>query len=153
MLGSDLCKIFSEKYEILATDLPSRLSQKTEKTANIMEIDVRDYEKVNSSFKLFKPDFAVHLAAKTDVDGCESDIDGAYRTNTIGTKNIALACSKFNSVMVYISTGSVFDGEKEIPYTEFDIPNPMSIYSKSKYEGELMVQKLLNRFFIFRAGW
>lgn len=153
MLGSDLCKLFSEKYEILATDLSSRISQKWNCGAKIMEMDVRDYEKINSAFQLFRPDFAIHLAAKTDVDGCESDVDGAYGTNTIGTKNIALACRKFNSVMVYISTGSVFDGEKEVPYTEFDIPNPMSIYSKSKYEGELMVQKLLNRFFIFRAGW
>ena len=113
MLGSDLCKLFSEKYEILATDLSSRISQKWNCGAKIMEMDVRDYEKINSAFQLFRPDFAIHLAAKTDVDGCESDVDGAYGTNTIGTKNIALACRKFNSVMVYISTGSVFDGEKE----------------------------------------
>ena len=153
MLGSDLCKIFSAESEIIATDLPNRIPFKETSEIKITEMDVRNYDRINLIFEKFKPDIAVHLAAKTDVDGCESDIDGAYKTNTIGTKNIALACRKFDSVMVYLSTGSVFDGEKKSPYTEFDIPNPMSIYSKSKYEGELMVQKFLNKFFIIRAGW
>jgi len=153
MLGSDLCKIFSEKFEILATDLPDRISVNKIGKVDIREMDVRDYNEIISIFKSFKPDVAIHLAAETDVDGCENNIDGAYRTNTLGTKNIALACRKFDSVMIYLSTGSVFDGEKESPYIEFDNPNPKSIYSKSKYQGELMVQRFLDRFFIFRAGW
>ena len=153
MLGSDLCGIFSDKYEVMATDLPSRISAKETKKICIEEMDVRNYDKIISIFKSFRPDFILHLAAETNVDGCESDIEGAYRTNTIGTKNIALACRKYDCIMVYISTGSVFDGEKNDPYIEFDTPNPQSIYSKSKFHGELMVQRFLDKFFIFRAGW
>ena len=153
MLGSDLCEIFSQKIEIIATDLSNRISEKKNRKMAFREMDVTDYDKIISIFKSFSPDIAVHLAAETDVDGCETNINKAYKTNAIGTKNIALACRKFGSSMVYISTGSVFDGEKEAPYTEFDMPNPKSIYSKSKYEGELMVQRFLERFFIFRAGW
>ena len=153
MLGSDLCRIFSDKYEVMATDLSSRISVNKTKKICAEEMDVRNYDKIISTCKSFRPDFILHLAAETNVDGCESDIEGAYRTNTIGTKNIALACRKYDCIMVYISTGSVFDGKKNEPYIEFDTPNPQSIYSKSKFHGELMVQRLLDRFFIFRAGW
>jgi dTDP-4-dehydrorhamnose reductase len=55
--------------------------------------------------------------------------------------------------MVYISTGSVFDGTKEVPYHEFDVPNPVSVYARSKYEGERAVRELVPEHYIVRAGW
>jgi dTDP-4-dehydrorhamnose reductase len=95
----------------------------------------------------------IHLAALTNVDECEKAPESSFQTNSCGTQNIALACLKHDITMVYISTISVFDGEKCEPYTEFDKQNPMSWYSRSKFQGELFVEKLLSKFYIVRAGW
>ena len=139
MLGSELCPIFGQQYEVVATD--------------IEEMDVRDPQTVLKTVRAIQPQLVVHLAAATDVDECERDPDLAYLTNAIGTRNVALACQQVGAEMVYLSTISVFDGTKCTPYIEFDAPNPQSIYSRSKHEGELIVQRLLNRFYIVRAGW
>lgn len=140
MLGTDLCKIFTDRgHAITVTD--------------INEMDIRDLSAVMSKVEQLKPDWIVHLAAMTHVDHCEQRPDDAYLTNTIGTQNVALAAQKIGAMMVYVSTVSVFDGTKSTPYTEFDTPNPNSVYSKSKYEGELIVEKLLDKYYIVRAGW
>ncbi len=139
MLGSDLCPIFARQHELLATDLE--------------ELDVRDPRAVDDIFGEFQPKLVLHLAALTNVDGCQQIRDETFLTNTLGTKNIALASARAGAAMVYISTGSVFDGTKSEPYTEFDRPNPQSEYSKAKYHGELMVRELLREHYIVRAGW
>lgn len=140
MLGSDLSRIFAERgHDITVTD--------------IQELDIRDFDEVMAQTKALQPDWVVHLAAMTHVDQCEQQPDEAYRTNTIGTQNVALACKEVGALMTYVSTISVFDGTKCEPYTEFDAPNPQSWYSRSKYEGELIVEKLLDRYYIVRAGW
>lgn len=139
MLGTDLCRIFAAHHEVVATD--------------IEEMDVRDPVRVSEVAADVRPDLIMHLAAATEVDECERDLDWAYHTNAIGTRNVALACQEAGAVMCYISTISVFDGTKQYPYTEFDTPNPQSVYSRSKYEGERFVRALLNRFFVVRAGW
>jgi dTDP-4-dehydrorhamnose reductase len=139
MLGSDLCPIFAQQHKVRATD--------------IKDLDVRQPDIVFKTFEQFRPDLVVHLAALTDVDGCEKLPDEAYRTNTVGTQLVALACQEFGAEMVYLSTLAVFDGDKPEPYTEFDTPNPRSHYSRSKYQGELIIQSLLQRYYIIRAGW
>lgn len=139
MLGSDLCPVMRECHEVLATD--------------IQEMDVRDRMLVRQMMLDFLPQVVIHLAALTDVDQCERNPDEAFRTNTIGTQYVALACREVGATLVYVSTISVFDGRKPTPYTEFDTPNPQSAYSQSKYEGERMVQLLLPQHYIVRAGW
>lgn len=139
MLGSDLCPIFSEEHSVIATDID--------------QMDVRDPEQVLGWSAEVQPDVIVHLAAVTDVDECERNPDIAYATNAIGTRNVALACQQVGAIMVYISTISVFDGTKCEPYTEFDVPHPQSHYSRAKYAGEQLVQNLLSRYYIVRAGW
>ncbi|KAA3656189.1 MAG: dTDP-4-dehydrorhamnose reductase [Chloroflexi bacterium] len=140
MLGTDLCRIFQEKnYDVVITD--------------IEELDVRNTELVRQTIAEINPDWVIHLAALTDVDGCEREPGDSYHTNTIGTQNVALACQSAGAGMLYVSTISVFDGTKCEPYTEFDKPNPESWYSRSKYEGELIVEKLLDKYYIVRAGW
>jgi dTDP-4-dehydrorhamnose reductase len=140
MLGTDLCRVLRDSgHEIEATD--------------IQEIDVRDFDLVSHALAEIRPDWVLHLAALTDVDGCEREPDAAYLTNTIGTQNVALACQATGAGMLYVSTISVFDGSKCEPYTEFDTPNPQSWYSRAKYQGELIVEKLLSRYYIVRAGW
>jgi len=140
MLGTDLCRILRERgHEVEATD--------------IQEMDVRDFELVRRTVERWRPDGVFHLAALTDVDGCEKDPDAAYLTNTVGTQNVALACQATGATMIYVSTISVYDGTKCEPYTEYDTPNPQSWYSRSKHQGELIVEKLLSRYYIVRAGW
>ena len=140
MLGTDLCQVMSQNGHVVeATDL--------------RDMDVRDFDLVRSRVEQSRPDWVFHLAALTDVDGCEREPEQSFHTNTLGTQNVALACQATGAGMVYVSTLSVFDGAKCAPYTEFDTPNPQSWYSRSKYQGELIVEKRLSRHFIVRAGW
>lgn len=147
MLGSALCPaLLQKKHEITVTDLTP-----TEK--GIEYLDVRNFNQVNETVTKAKPDMIMHLAAETDVDKCELEPDSAFLTNTIGTQNIALVCQKRQIEMVYISTLGVFYGDKHEPYTEFDEPNPINLYGKSKLEGEKIVRSLLKNYYVVRAGW
>lgn len=140
MLGTDLCRILEERgHSVVATD--------------IEEMDVRNYDLVLQTMARTSPDSVMHLAALTDVDGCEKDPDAAFHTNALGTQHVALACQQSGATLLYVSTISVFDGSKCEPYTEFDTPNPQSWYSRSKYQGELIVESLLDEYFVVRAGW
>ena len=145
MLGSALCpELEKKKHFVFDTDITLEGSK---------YLDVRDYQQVRKKVEETKPDIVMHLAAETDVDKCELEPDHAFLTNTIGTQNVALVCQKQKIEMVYISTIGVFYGDKIEPYTEFDEPNPINIYGKSKLEGEKIVQNLLHRYYIVRAGW
>ena len=139
MLGQAVAEIFSERYEVC----PHELS----------ETDVTDVEKIIEDICSFEPKFVIHLAAMTDVDGCEKNPDSAFRVNALGTRNVALACQKCDATLVYLSTGSVYNGEKCDPYTEFDTPDPHGAYAVSKYQGELFVKDLLSKFYIFYTCW
>ena len=140
MLGIDLCRIFEERgHTVTVTDLK--------------EMDICNLSSVMDCVTNLNPDWIIHLAAMTHVDHCEQRPDDAYLTNTIGTQNIALAAKEVGAMMVYVSTVAVFDGSKATPNIEFDTPNPQSIYSKSKYQGEIIVENLLDRYYIVRAGW
>lgn len=147
MLGSTLCPILKEKgHEVYATDVDRS-------DEGIEYLDVRNHKQVKETIEKIKPDIIMHLAAETDVDKCELEPDHAYLSNTIGTQNVALICQKHDIEVVYISTIGVFDGDKPEPYTEFDEPNPINVYGRSKLEGEKIVQNLLKRYYIVRAGW
>lgn len=146
MLGSALCPILiKEGNEIYPTDINI--------VANMRYLDIRNKGQVKNIVNEIKPDFLFHLAAETNVDRCELESEHAYRTNVSGTENVALVCKKYRIPMVYISTCGIFDGKKQGPYTEHDKPDPVSVYSKTKLEGEKIVQNLLKDYFIFRAGW
>jgi len=140
MLGKDLVDVLTaEGTEVLALDLPT--------------FDVRDPVQVRESLEAYRPARVIHLAAMTNVDGCELDPDAAYRTNTLGTQHVAVACQRLGVELVYVSTLAVFDGDKPEAYTEFDTPNPRSVYSRSKYLAEQIVERLLEGYYIVRAGW
>lgn len=147
MLGSALCPTLTQRgHTVFATDLAPV-------DEGIEYLDVRSYKQIEEIVEKVKPDMMMHLAAETDVDKCELEPDHAFLTNTIGTQNVALVCQKESIVMVYISTIGVFCGDKPEPYTEFDNPNPINVYGRSKLEGEKIVQSLLDRYYIVRAGW
>src|SRR6185312_11274821 len=144
MVGSYLAQVFP-KSELFLTDMTAQ--------EGMEQLDTRDREAVMEAIGRVKPATVLHLAAETDVDRCEREPDHAYRSNSISTLNVALACAEHNAAILYISTAGVFDGTKSSPYTEFDPPSPITVYGKAKYEGEQFVQEICPRWYILRAGW
>ena len=145
MLGRAVYKYFSERTIVKATDIDLNINW-------LSYADVRDYYSISESIEAFKPDFIINLAALTDLEYCEQNEEDAWLTNALGTENIALLAQKFDVPMVYISTAGIVDGRQDI-YNDFGQHNPLSVYAKSKYEGELIVKQMVKKFFIFRAGW
>lgn len=139
MLGKAAAAVFSERYEIFPADLH--------------ETDVRNAEAIDAEIRRAKPKYVLHLAAMTDVDGCETNPEEARRVNALGARNVALACRRCDAGLVYVSTGMVYDGAKETPYVEFDPVSPSNAYARSKYEGEIAIRGILSRFYIFYTCW
>ena len=151
MLGSSVYPaMVAAGHDVVATDLAPR------EVAGLPmgHLDVRVYPELVEGISQSRPDMVLHLAAETDLEICETDPDHAFRTNTLGTQNAAVACQARDLPLVYISTAGVFDGEKtEGPYDEFDAARPINVYGRSKYEGELLVLRLVPKHFVIRAGW
>jgi len=120
---------------------------------NHSELDILDFQKLSQTFNSIKPDIVINCAAYTTVDQAENEIEIAYKINSIGAKNVSFAAFKINSKVVYFSTDYVFDGNKSLPYTEFDLTNPLSIYGKSKLLGEIYTKKHNPNHLILRISW
>jgi len=114
--------------------------------------DVTDYRQSVALVASLKPDLVIHAAGFTDVDGCQQEAERAYAVNALGTRNVALACQQWEVALLYLSTDYVFDGRKKEPYHEFDMPNPLSTYARSKLAGEEYVRTLVRRFFVVRSS-
>lgn len=99
-------------------------------------LDVTDRQAVMESVLAARPDTIVHAAAFTAVDACETEVDRAFAVNGLGTRHVAEAAERVGAHVCAFSTDYVFDGEQEAPYTEWDAPNPQSVYGSSKLAGE-----------------
>lgn len=119
----------------------------------IDKMDITDGASVEKIFKETKVDAVVHCAAYTSVDAAEDNKGLCMKVNVEGTKNIAKACKKIDAKMIYISTDYVFNGEGEKPWEPEDECAPLNVYGRSKYEGELAVEKYLDKYFIVRIAW
>lgn len=145
LVGSRIVELLSPKYEF------ERASRET-------GINITKKDDVLNLFKESKASIIIHLAAKADVDGCESDKEKdqellnsgnydwedsntAYGVNVYGTKNVVEAAAQTGKKIIYISTDFVFDGKKTDPYVEEDSPNPLNWYAKTKYLGEEEVKR------------
>lgn len=146
MLGSSVYPVFSQTgAQVLATDID--LNEPW-----LEHLDIRDINACEKVFDQFHPSIVLHLAALTDLEYCENNTDASWKTNALGTENIALMVKKYDCTMCHISTAGVYDGQQDA-YTDFDPPSPLSHYAKSKYHGEIFVQHFLEKYYIFRAGW
>ena len=139
MLGKDLLPLLSVKYEVLGRD--------------IQDFDITDRKRVQEEIAAYRPDVVIHTAAYTDVDGCEGKKELAFAVNGEGALNVALGCARVRSRMIHLSTDYVFDGRSETPYSEGNPPNPLSVYGKSKLQGERYIQEVLENFLIIRTAW
>jgi dTDP-4-dehydrorhamnose reductase len=120
---------------------------------DIQDLDISQLEQVRKAINEIRPDIMMNAAAFTQVDQAETNQDVAYRGNALGPRNLALATKEMNIPLVHFSTDYVFDGRQSRPYHEFDRPNPLSVYGKSKLAGEEEVQKGNPRHFIIRTAW
>ncbi len=100
-------------------------------------LDVADRSAVQTIFEVVRPHVVIHAGAWTAVDACEGDPDRAYAVNALGTRHVAEAARRVGAHVVYVSTDYVFDGTSPRPYVEWDAPNPMSVYGRSKLGGEM----------------
>jgi dTDP-4-dehydrorhamnose reductase len=150
LLGSEIAALLEEKHEIIGIARENSFG-----SVETLKLDISDYETVYRAVTKLNPDLIIHAAAMSNVDACESDPDQAFRVNAIGTRNLALACQRFDAALMYISTDYVFSGEgtPEGGYTEFNAASPQGVYARSKLYGELYVQQLLSKFFIIRTAW
>ncbi len=117
------------------------------------ELDITHYSEVISYISSFRPDAIINCAAYTNVDGCESDRDTAFRINAIGPRNLAMASEKYGIKLLHVSTDYVFSGEGTVPFKEYDIPQPVSVYGKTKLLGEQYVRENCRHYFIVRTAW
>lgn len=142
-LGTSLCEVLSNK-SILATGRVMTLTEKY----HCMELDITNQENVKELIRNYKPDIIIHLAAMTDVDGCEKNPETAFEINVGATENLL---KNFNGKFIYVSTDYVFDGE-EGPYYEDDKVNPVSVYGRTKLYGENLVQESDLEWIILRSN-
>lgn len=148
MLGKAVYEKAIEKYgvdSVRATDID--LNEPW-----LSMLDVRDIQAYENAFIEWKPTIVFHLAAHTDLEYCEKNSNDAWATNALGAENAAILARKYNALLVYVSTAGIFDGEKD-EYADFDTPNPLGYYAKSKYHGERFIERHLSAYYIFRAGW
>jgi dTDP-4-dehydrorhamnose reductase len=120
---------------------------------DLPEHDVTEVETSIGQAHEVGPDVIVHLAAWTDVDGCESDVGRATAVNFQGSWAMAIAAAELRCPILYVSTDYVFDGRLSRPYRESDPPNPLSAYGRTKLLGEQAVARLVRRHFVLRTSW
>ena len=140
-LGYDLSRVLrDDNHEIVGT------------TKKIM--DITDFTKVREFINRVEPDMVIHCAAYTAVDKAEMEVDICEKVNVSATENLAKLCGEKDIKFVYFSTDYVFNGEGyDFFEPEDKITTQMNIYGRTKYEGELAVQKYINKSFIIRISW
>lgn len=145
MLGEAFYKNFKDDYILKCTD----------KDVNedwISFLDFRDRDAYVSDVNNFQPDYLFHLGAYTDLEFCENNVDDTYLTNTLAVENAVQIANSLKIPILYVSTAGIFDGKKDL-YDDWDTPNPLGVYARSKYMGELYVKENANNYLICRAGW
>lgn len=146
MLGEAFFQVFSEKgYELHCSDKDINESW-------LHQLDFRDYNAYRSEVLKFKPDFIFHIGAYTNLEFCELNHLDTYVTNTLSVEHAVALSNELDIPMLYISTAGIFDGKKPL-YDDWDTPNPLGVYARSKFMGERHVIENARRYFVCRAGW
>jgi dTDP-4-dehydrorhamnose reductase len=145
MLGEAFYMQFKEEYALKCTDID--VNEKW-----LSYLDFRDFNSYRQDVLEFKPDYLFHLGAFTDLEYCELHVEETYKTNTLSVENACYIANELEIPLLYISTAGIFDGAKEF-YDDWDKPNPLGHYARSKYAGELFVKESVRKHLICRAGW
>lgn len=150
MLGQRLVEYFSadNSFELLAASVENKSFFDK---LNYRTLDITDKSAVKKITKEFYPDYIINSAAYTNVDGCESEKELAWKINVTGPEHLAFYASTINAHFIHISSDYVFDG-KAGPYSETDKVNPISYYGKSKLASENILHKTGGKYTIIRPN-
>ena len=146
LIGRQVVKDLSETHEVV-----SCYNKSKPEFGPSMKMDLFNHEMISNVLLEAEPDVVIHLGAMTGVDLCEKEESMAFDINAKATQIIAQQCSILNTFLVYVSTDYVFDGNSGM-YYEDSVPNPLSIYGKSKFDGEKMVQNFSSDWCIARTS-
>ncbi len=145
MLGEAFQQTFADDYELRCTDIDVNEDW-------LSYLDFRDRDAYARDVRDFAPNYLFHLGAYTDLEYCEKHPDDTYLTNTLAVENAAWIADALGIPLLYIGTAGIFDGAQDA-YDDWDKPNPLGVYARSKYVAELHVQATVRRHLICRAGW
>ena len=145
MLGEAFYHQFVDRYKLKCTDRDVNEEW-------LSYLDFRDFDNYRKDVEDYAPDYLFHLGAYTDLEYCEENVNDTYKTNTISVENAVYIANSLNIPLLYISTAGIFDGKKEL-YDEWDQPNPLGVYARSKYAAERFVCENASRYLVCRAGW
>lgn len=145
MLGEAFYQQFRNDFNIKCTD-------KDVNESWLDFLDFRDFDTYKKDVIDFRPDYLFHLGAYTDLEFCELNSDETYRTNTLAVEYAVYLANELDIPVLYISTAGIFDGKKEY-YDDWDQPNPLGVYARSKYMGERFVVENARKYLVCRAGW
>lgn len=151
-LGTELVRNFERGYTELG--MPDILKSENNVIAiDVDELDITDLKAVKDFLGENVFDCVINCAAFTNVDGCETSFDAAFKVNAIGARNLAMACRDCGAKLIHVSTDYVFAGDGSVPRSECDIPAPKSTYGSTKYLGEQYVREFCPKYFIVRTAW
>jgi len=137
-LGSDLVQVLSADHEVAPL--------------THHDIEITDIDSVQKAITQLQPDFILNTAAYHNVPQCEKEPDLAFRINGTGVLNLAKVCKSSGTRLVHYSTDYVFDGKKAAPYSEKDLPNPLSVYGTTKLAGEYYALNYCPQSFVVRVS-
>jgi dTDP-4-dehydrorhamnose reductase len=146
-LGHDLLAALNP-HHVLPT---SRGASLAGEDTTAIALDVCDAREVRATLNSFAPDIVINCSAFHRVDDIEKDASQALAVNALAVQQLALACRDANAALLHVSTDYVFDGNKRTPYTEADLPNPISAYGASKLAGELLLRSAWHKHYIVRT--
>lgn len=133
--------------------VPERLKNATVIATDVAELDITDRDATIAFVRRHQPDTIISCAAFTNVDGCETNPESAFKVNAIGASNLAQAAERINARLIHVSTDYVFRGEGDKPLDESERVDPKSVYGKTKALGEEYVKNFCHRYFIVRTAW
>lgn len=133
--------------------VPDRLKNATVISTDVNELDITDRDATIAFVRRHQPDTIISCAAFTNVDGCETNPEAAFKVNAIGVSNLAQAAERINARLIHVSTDYVFRGEGNKPLDESERVDPKSVYGKTKALGEEYVKNFCHRYFIVRTAW
>jgi len=116
------------------------------------DIEISDPDSVARALEAIQPQVIVNTAAMHHVENCERDPVKAFQINAVGARNLAFESRQLGAVLMHVSTDYVFDGEKDQPYVEEDVPRPLNAYGISKLAAEHFVRATTARHFVIRSS-
>ena len=151
-LGKQILNIINSGKSELG-EVPEEILKSEVIGVDVDELDIVDLQKVREYITKASPDVVINCAAYTNVDGCESHKDLAFKVNALGARNLAMVSEEVGAKLIHVSTDYVFSGVGTTPLDECDLPAPVSAYGTTKLAGEEFVRSLSSKYFIVRTAW